>query len=1479
MISNATKRTILASFIAESVSRSIDRYSARLSGMEVDHYAKRKSLRTDQPHLFDSHDDLGMGHWITIGGDKGPSGSHEGGHAVFVGEDGKMKTGKFAGQTMKEAFSKDSKSESEPPTRAEPTFQTIPLRERKAYAQKLAQDGMKQTEIADHLMGRGVASVDARKLASDATFEAGILAEEAAKQQPEESVFLKEKKNETNEKPGDSSPKESETEKRAPKFDPDAIAKAARENRTSVWQQSKAMGHGSFAELTDEKQKALVAAMDRNPAKSSDQPKPPSEARAAAMEKAKAKQAMESKPIAVKDTPALTKAFADSIADFGEKIGGARKDTAAPLGPRPKKEKPVDDRPAWKRKYHVAEDANRPGEYFVVNSVTQQPFGPGDVGRSSSSFSSMLAKRLGKRGLKPSDFKNFSSKEDAENAVAQIEVSRNHGVKAVRGKDGKPESYAIYRRVTDKKHPIVKGGFDTHQEAEIFMMEKDPQSIIEHEFPDWEDYSYLDNVTRKGKEHRPGGKDVKPSDFQEAFNFRGGEFGKWQMNQDGQTSLNHAYDALHDLADVVGLPPRAMSLNGKLAIAFGSRGTGGKHSAKAHYEPEKEVINLTKMKGAGSLAHEWFHALDHYMAQQVHGVDKNGKKTESLLSEHLPYGKGHKGRHEVVDAWRNLVNTMNSKTVDEKIQGNDKQLSNAKKTVESVVDELDKMLESNKQYNKRHKVLNEEQRKEWDSLKEKIKNLEVGSKTSIDSIMRSDKKLSGFALSPSTYEPLQKLNELYKKATGRSFHTADRDSHGNRIYWAIWRAQNEAEKIAKASEGESMTKKKSTQFQDDSHALDKFRTGQYYAKDIEMAARAFQGYIYDKTEGVGKPSQYLNGKAHNKYYAGLFTEEGEPYRPFPEGEERTAINKAFDQLFETIKHRDREDEKGQHVELYSALSDLDSWYLRYDAYDEYSVDQYRQWDPSLHPRDEMGRFAENERRSTRVRELAAAPDQSMEHSLHLKKQSNEHQIRINDLGRSMRSLWNEAVRKSGTEWKDNDSEEQIWNNVDKSRLQSMLGEANQLDKDSNGRAADVMNYNQIIPRQIAERLQGGSRFFDPEKLRGRWNESQATATQTGSDGDSTNDHHLDEPENVMADEPTNQPPKSFDDLRQAFKQAFAPKYEDVSTKKLNQLDATIRSTISDRQDIIDAFQPMVVQAWREMSREAEDHNSAMREITNAAKNYLDSKGYNERSQSRSPQSFAAMVRRARQRTMDPTKEKGFDEIVDRAEKQFPHLIQGRGEDGLIDLLAEGLKRKPDLLSQEVATRAMDLAGASFFDAITQASSGQSSPAPSTSSEWEDPVPFSWSDQYSAPTEAQREAGNYRKKHIRLYGLDISIETPRGQRRRPEWPTMKADYGYIRGTTGKDGDSLDVFIGPSPTSELVYVIDQVGLNGKFDEHKIMLGFTSRDRAIRTYRLCYTRDWKVGPVTTMTIEQFKNWIESGKHRLPIERQVSKYSMQAN
>jgi len=106
-----------------------------------------------------------------------------------------------------------------------------------------------------------------------------------------------------------------------------------------------------------------------------------------------------------------------------------------------------------------------------------------------------------------------------------------------------------------------------------------------------------------------------------------------------------------------------------------------------------------------------------------------------------------------------------------------------------------------------------------------------------------------------------------------------------------------------------------------------------------------------------------------------------------------------------------------------------------------------------------------------------------------------------------------------------------------------------------------------------------------------------------------------------------------------------------------------------------------------------------------------------------------------------------------------------------------------------------------------------------------------------PSDKQREAGNYRKGKLRMHGLDISIETPKGEKRKPEWPKLPAHYGYIRNTEGEDGDHLDCFVGKHKNADMAYVVYQNNKDGQFDEHKVMLGFKSKKKAVKAYSKAY------------------------------------------
>ena len=278
----------------------------------------------------------------------------------------------------------------------------------------------------------------------------------------------------------------------------------------------------------------------------------------------------------------------------------------------------------------------------------------------------------------------YDTKEEAVNALKAFAGDKAGVTSSGKKKEVK---FAVYQRRQDKSifiavkgksDIVIQDGFKSSKEAFDYIeannaeLQERYRALLDKTNADFED-----NRPREGRDYRDG-KDIPAEEFRTTFGFRGVEFGNWMTQEDRRKALNECYDALMDLAAVCKVSPQALSLGGTLGMAFGARG-GGRFSA--HYEPGKLVINLTKTKGAGSLAHEWFHALDNYFAKMgsegldvyatageglfPEGVSSIGKRyydrksgqmlTEEEYNERM---NSHEVRREMADAWKSLMETL-----------------------------------------------------------------------------------------------------------------------------------------------------------------------------------------------------------------------------------------------------------------------------------------------------------------------------------------------------------------------------------------------------------------------------------------------------------------------------------------------------------------------------------------------------------------------------------------------------------------------------------------------------------------------------------------------------------------------------------------------------------------------------------------------------------------------------------------------------
>lgn len=240
-----------------------------------------------------------------------------------------------------------------------------------------------------------------------------------------------------------------------------------------------------------------------------------------------------------------------------------------------------------------------------------------------------------------------------------------------RGKDG----YVVGKKVGSGKYIPLKDGFVKLSEARVYIKEHqeelekllDDKKVIPSTRP-------LTQSPRIGKNYL-GNNNVTPELFQQTFGFRGVQFGNYVEQDKRQKDLNDAYDAFMDLAEILHVPPSAVSLGGKLGIAFGARGKGGVDAPMAHYESGEVVINFTKRAGAGTLAHEWFHALDNYFSRQRN--NNTGYVTEKPYQRHNNNGSLDESiRPEVLQAFKDVISSIEKSELPKRSKELDKRRSN-----------------------------------------------------------------------------------------------------------------------------------------------------------------------------------------------------------------------------------------------------------------------------------------------------------------------------------------------------------------------------------------------------------------------------------------------------------------------------------------------------------------------------------------------------------------------------------------------------------------------------------------------------------------------------------------------------------------------------------------------------------------------------------------------------------------------------------
>lgn len=415
------------------------------------------------------------------------------------------------------------------------------------------------------------------------------------------------------------------------------------------------------------------------------------------------------------------------------------------------------------------------------------------------------------------------------------------------------------------------------------------RDVVTDDGPQIPQRPHLDTLRQEGLPDFRGGADVRPETLLSAFGFRGIEFGNWLPQDERQRVVNCAYDSLMALAMTLNVPPAFMSLNGDLALAFGSR---GRSKAAAHYEPMRRVTNLTRLKGAGSLAHEFWHALDDWLCRHAahipsgncyatdpaaEAAKKGHRPVEGAMAYGCSVGLMATAMFEnASDPERILAHSAKAETHLEYAKSwiryllRDTLVSSRRLESAHALAEADAIIETLFQSAMaRHrldppKLGGQAAQFDWDLAAE--------------SVLRAVKTQYGLKL-PKKNQTQVELN----------FHTYSVQSACARIL---------SDPDLKSAYGSCVPMTIShSDFAKQAEKLDAKRSKPYWTNPTEFGARAFESYIFDKLADAGSRIDYLVHGVEGDRFAGP-RYGGNPY---PAGEQRQALNQAFDRLFDAVR--------------------------------------------------------------------------------------------------------------------------------------------------------------------------------------------------------------------------------------------------------------------------------------------------------------------------------------------------------------------------------------------------------------------------------------------------------------------------------------------------------------------------------------------------------------------------------------------------
>lgn len=381
---------------------------------------------------------------------------------------------------------------------------------------------------------------------------------------------------------------------------------------------------------------------------------------------------------------------------------------------------------------------------------------------------------------------------------------------------------------TEKRISLTKDKYKPRENDWSWLKQEIPKKDEKAEEGDKEDakikintYLPLSHITRTGG-YLVTPEDVTVESIQNKLGFKNIEFGKVLPDKEAILHVRHFISSMVDLGDILDLDIIKLNELGNISIGFASRGHG---KASAHYEPKRKIINITRARGGGAVAHEYFHYLDNVLS-----INKEDKfmVSENVSSDVL-YSTGYYGRFDI----NNNINVDIARTFNAISYYIHKGKTNINGEVISS-------------YNKVKKTIKAQDKKRY----------------SLSHIMR-DTIDGTFLILTNRYESFRNSRNIKGKNLDILGYIVNH--FGLKEY--------EFEFTSEA-----------TMYYESSKIM-----GAYWVEEVELFARAFETYVFDKLKKVGRENNYL---VSGGYFNMPF---------YPQGKEREVLYELFDNLIVEIK--------------------------------------------------------------------------------------------------------------------------------------------------------------------------------------------------------------------------------------------------------------------------------------------------------------------------------------------------------------------------------------------------------------------------------------------------------------------------------------------------------------------------------------------------------------------------------------------------